>query len=175
MKNSSFTLFIEINKHSFVFFTCKNVEQNDFKIIYRLETTLKGVENNKISDLEAVLDVIKNNVYIAEIPPVIWRIFNESNPLALRVTLVLDNDLNPFDLVACSQCADHRSCLRYCILHVMILLSTFNFNTRYRLTGKCQRHNHAVQYPRNLHQCVQSDNVQHPRPTLQLRRSPCGS
>ena len=60
MKNSSFTLFIEINKHSYVFFTCKNDEQNNFKIIYRLETTLKGIENNKISDLGAVLDVIKN-------------------------------------------------------------------------------------------------------------------
>mgnify|MGYP001313311195 FL=1 len=85
MKNSSFTLFIEINKHSFVFFTCKNVEQNNFKIIYRLETTLKGIENNKISDLETVLDVIKNNVYIAE--QRLGHTFNE-------VVLVLEN-FNP--------------------------------------------------------------------------------
>ena len=85
MKNSSFTLFIEINKHSYVFFTCKNDEQNNFKIIYRLETTLKGIENNKISDLETVLDVIKNNVYIAE--QRLGHTFNE-------VVLILEN-FNP--------------------------------------------------------------------------------
>ena len=85
MKNSSFTLFIEINKHSYVFFTCKNDEQNNFKIIYRLETTLKGIENNKISDLRTVLDVIKNNVYIAE--QRLGHTFNE-------VVLILEN-FNP--------------------------------------------------------------------------------
>ena len=85
MKNSSFTLFIEINKHSYVFFICKNDEQNNFKIIYRLETTLRGIENNKISDLETVLDVIKNNVYIAE--QRLGHTFNE-------VVLILEN-FNP--------------------------------------------------------------------------------
>ncbi len=85
MKNSSFTLFIEINKHSYVFFTCKNDEQNNFEIIYRLETTIKGIENNKISDLETVLDVIKNNVYISE--QRLGHTFNE-------VVLILEN-FNP--------------------------------------------------------------------------------
>ena len=85
MKNSFFTLFIEINKHSYVFFTCKNDEQNNFKIIYRLETTIKGIENNKISDLETVLDVIKNNIYIAE--QRLGHTFNE-------VVLILEN-FNP--------------------------------------------------------------------------------
>ena len=48
------TLFIEINNTNYIFFVRKSDEQNNFKIIYKLEVPLKGIEDNRISDLENV-------------------------------------------------------------------------------------------------------------------------
>jgi len=66
MTNSFLKLYLEINKQSYFFFVGQNDENDNFKIIYNLELPLKGIENNRISDLEKVSDIIKKNVYIIE-------------------------------------------------------------------------------------------------------------
>lgn len=66
MKNSSLSLYLEINNLNFIFFVGENDQHDNFKIIYRLELPLKGIDNNKITDLEEVSDVIKRNIYIIE-------------------------------------------------------------------------------------------------------------
>ena len=65
MKNSSLTLYIEINNLRYAFFVGESDEHDNFKTVYKLELPLKG-ENNKISDLEKVSEMIKKNVFIAE-------------------------------------------------------------------------------------------------------------
>ena len=66
MKNSSLSLYLEINNLNFIFFVGENDQHDNFKIIYRLEIPLKGIDNNRITDLEEVSDVIKRNIYIIE-------------------------------------------------------------------------------------------------------------
>ena len=66
MQNFSLTLYLEITNLSYFFFVGQSDEEENFKIIYKSELPLSGIENNRISDLEKVSEVIKNNVYIAE-------------------------------------------------------------------------------------------------------------
>ena len=49
---NSFTLFLKLNY--FVFFVNKSDEQNNYRILYRLDVPLDGLENNRISNLEKV-------------------------------------------------------------------------------------------------------------------------
>ncbi len=65
MKNSSLTLYVEINNLRYAFFVGESDEHDNFKTVYKLELPLKG-ENNKISDLEKVSEMIKKNVFIVE-------------------------------------------------------------------------------------------------------------
>ena len=85
MKNYSLTLCLEINNTSYIFFVTQNDDKNNFKIVYSLETPLIGIENNRITDLEKIFDVIKKNVYIAE---------QKLNCTFKEVVLILDN-FNP--------------------------------------------------------------------------------
>ena len=64
MKNSSLKLYLEINNFSFIFLVGERNENENFKIVYKLEIPLQGIENKRIINLEQVLDVIKKNVYI---------------------------------------------------------------------------------------------------------------
>ena len=48
MKYSSLTLYLEINDTSFIFFAVEIDEKNNFKIVYKLESPIKGIENNRI-------------------------------------------------------------------------------------------------------------------------------
>ena len=66
MKNISLTLFLEINELNYIFYVGESNENNDFKILYELEVPLKGIENNKISDLEKVYNTVKENLYFIE-------------------------------------------------------------------------------------------------------------
>ncbi len=66
MKNSSLSLYLEINNLSFIFLVGERDQHDNFKIIYKFELPLKGIENNRITDLEEVSDAIKKNVYIIE-------------------------------------------------------------------------------------------------------------
>ena len=66
MKYSSLTLYLEINDTSFIFFAVEIDEKNNFKIVYKLELPIKGIKNNRITNLEEVNDVLKKNIYIIE-------------------------------------------------------------------------------------------------------------
>ena len=66
MKHSSLTLYLEINNTKFYFFCTGNDDQNNFKTIYELKTKLEGISNNRISDIDKISDVIKENIYTIE-------------------------------------------------------------------------------------------------------------
>jgi len=66
MQNSSFKLYLEINNLNYVFLVCETDEFDNFKIVYELEQPLEGIENNRISNLKQVSDIIKKNIYIIE-------------------------------------------------------------------------------------------------------------
>ena len=85
MNNSSLTLLLEINNQSYIFFVCENDEFNNFKIVYNLELPLKGINNNSITDLQEVYDIIKKNVYTIE---------QKFNYTFNEITLILEN-FNP--------------------------------------------------------------------------------
>jgi len=86
MKKDSQTLYLEINKSHYIFIVGSNDEQNNFKIIYKLNVPLNGFDNNKITDLEKNLNVIKKNIYLIE---------KKLNETINEIVLILDN----FDLL----------------------------------------------------------------------------
>ena len=82
MKNSSIELYLEINNLSFIFLVGDSDEYNQFKIIFKLELPLQGIENNRITDLEKVSDIIKKNIYFIE---------QKLNHTFKKVVLILEN------------------------------------------------------------------------------------
>jgi len=82
MKNSSLKLYLEINNFSFIFLVGESNENENFKIVYKLEIPLQGIENSRITNLEQVTDVIKKNIYIIE---------QELNYTFKEVVLILEN------------------------------------------------------------------------------------
>ena len=82
MKNSSLKLYLEINNFSFIFLVGESDEYENFKIAYKLEIPLQGIENSRITSLEKVTDVIKKNIYIIE---------QELNHTFKEVVLILEN------------------------------------------------------------------------------------
>ena len=82
MKNSSLTLYLEINNLSFIFLVGESDEYEQFKIVYNLVLPIQGIENNKITDLEVVSDLIKKNIYIIE---------QRLNHTFKEVVLILEN------------------------------------------------------------------------------------
>ena len=82
MKNSSIELYLEINNLSFIFLVGDSDEYNQFKIIFKLELPLQGIENNRITDLEKVSDIIKKNIYIIE---------QKLNHTFKNIVLILEN------------------------------------------------------------------------------------
>ena len=66
MKHLSLTLYLEINITNFIFFVRGNDGQNNFKTIYKLKTKLEGITNDRISDVDKISDVIKENIYAIE-------------------------------------------------------------------------------------------------------------
>ena len=82
MKNSSLKLYLEINNFGFIFLVGESDEYENFKIAYKLEIPLQGIENSRITSLEKVTDVIKKNIYIIE---------QELNHTFKEVVLILEN------------------------------------------------------------------------------------
>ena len=66
MKDYSLKLYLEINNFSFIFLAGESDENKNFKITYKLEIPLQGIDNSRITNLEQVTDVIKKNIYIIE-------------------------------------------------------------------------------------------------------------
>ena len=82
------TLYLEINNTNYIFFVGNSDEQNNFKIVYKLEVPLKGIEDNRISDLENVYLTLKENIYLIE---------QNFNHTFKEVIIILDN-FNPTSL-----------------------------------------------------------------------------
>ena len=85
MRNSSLTFYIEINNKSYIFFVGENDENGNLRIVYKLELPLTGIDNNRITNLEKISDLIKQNVYIAE---------EKLNHTFKKIVLILEN-FNP--------------------------------------------------------------------------------
>ena len=66
MINSHLTLFLEINDRNYIFIIGKIDQNNILKIEYKLEVPLKGIENNRISNFDEVLNIIKENIFLVE-------------------------------------------------------------------------------------------------------------
>ena len=82
MKNSSLELYLEINNLSFIFLVGDSDKYNQFKIIFKLELPIQGIENNRITDLEKVSDIIKKNIYSIE---------QKLNHTFKEIVLILEN------------------------------------------------------------------------------------
>ena len=85
MKNSYQTLYLEINNENFIFFVGECDEQNNFKITYKFDVPIIGIENNRISDLEKAFNLIKENIYLIE---------QKLNYTFKEIVLILEN-FNP--------------------------------------------------------------------------------
>ena len=59
MQDTYLTLYIEINDSDFIFFVTQNDEQNNFKIIYKFTTPLKGIEKKVLLILKVHLILLK--------------------------------------------------------------------------------------------------------------------
>ena len=66
MKNSELNLYIEINILNFIFFVGENDDQDKYKIVYKLEIPISGIDNYRVSNFEKVLNIIKENIYLIE-------------------------------------------------------------------------------------------------------------
>ena len=66
MKNLSPKLYLEINNSNLIFFTIEDDNQNDFKISFKLKTSLTGMLDNRIINLEKFFNCVKENIYIIE-------------------------------------------------------------------------------------------------------------
>ena len=66
MQTFSPTLFLEINNSEFIFVAKEENEENNFKLAYKCEVPIEGVENYKITDFNLFLSIIKKNIYLAE-------------------------------------------------------------------------------------------------------------
>lgn len=75
-------LFIEINKLNFTFVVGDENQDKNFHIIYKDNIPLKGIEDNKFTDLDLVMQTIKKNIYSIE---------QKINFVFKEVILIIDN------------------------------------------------------------------------------------
>ena len=66
MKIYSPKLYIEINNSEYIFAVSDENEDKNFKIIYKSIDPLQGIQKNRITDFDLVVDTIKKNIYIIE-------------------------------------------------------------------------------------------------------------
>ena len=59
-------LFIEFGKLEFSFIVFEEKENNLIEIVYKNFVPVEGIENNRISDLNLVYDLIKKNIFLVE-------------------------------------------------------------------------------------------------------------
>ena len=65
MQDPGSTLYLEINNLNFIFFVIKS-DENNFKITYKLDVPINGIEEDRILDLEKSFIIIKENIYLIE-------------------------------------------------------------------------------------------------------------
>ena len=66
MERNHLSLFIEINNLDLIFLVGEINKEESFKNIYNHTVKLEGFENNKISDLEKVFKIFKENIFLIE-------------------------------------------------------------------------------------------------------------
>ena len=66
MKTETPKLFVEINNSNFIYYVIKYDENENLKIVYKLDIPLIGIENKKITDYENFFRVMKENIYLIE-------------------------------------------------------------------------------------------------------------
>ena len=60
------TLFVEINKYEFVFAVTNSKENDNFEFIHSIKVPLEGINEFKITDINLVNKIIKENIYEIE-------------------------------------------------------------------------------------------------------------
>ena len=66
MKKIPLTLYLEINNFNFIFLVGESNSYENFKIIYKMEVSTEGIEQNRIIDLEKTFNIIKKNIFLIE-------------------------------------------------------------------------------------------------------------
>ena len=82
MNLNSPILFIEINKMEFIFGVGERDENSGFKLLYNQTTPIEGIVDDKIIELERILEILKNGIYSIE---------QKLNLNFKNIILVLDN------------------------------------------------------------------------------------
>ena len=82
MKDNSFTLFLEINNSHYIYSVGASDENNNFKIVFKLETPIIGIEKKRITNFDIAFDSIKKNIFLLE---------QKFNYTFKEVTLILEN------------------------------------------------------------------------------------
>ncbi len=139
MKNSTLTLFIEIDNYNLTFFVCESDIQNYFKIIFKSEIQLDGNKNIIIADFDEVFSVIKKNIYAVE---------QKLNFTFKEVVLILENfnpsfvNLTGFKKLNGSQVLRENityilNSLKSCVGQIEIKKKVLHiFNSKFNLDGK---------------------------------------
>jgi len=66
MENSRPTLFVEINKSEYIFAVGNYNKDNTSELLQKINVPIKGITNNKISNLEIFSSIIKENIFLIE-------------------------------------------------------------------------------------------------------------
>ncbi len=82
MHKVSKTLFIEINLYEYIFLVGENLENEEFKLIYKNSTPLIGIKDNKISDFDLIYNTLKKNILVIE---------QELNIIFKEAVIILNN------------------------------------------------------------------------------------
>ena len=64
MKDNSFTLFLEINNSHYIYSVGASDENNNFKIVFKLETPIIGIVKNELLILTLLLIQLKKYFFI---------------------------------------------------------------------------------------------------------------
>ena len=117
MQGNTHILFLEINKSYFTFSVGVNDEQNNIKIIHKIDVPLIGIENNRISDFEKVLHVIKENIYLIE---------QNINHTFKEIVLILENFKPSFINLTGYKKLNGSQILRENITYIINTLKSYN-------------------------------------------------
>ena len=59
-------LIIEINKLNFIFIVGKKDDENNFHLIEEIKIPISGINENKITELNSIINLIKENIFFIE-------------------------------------------------------------------------------------------------------------
>ena len=123
MKNSSLTLYLEINNLKFAFFVINIDKNNNLKIIYEQDVPLMGIEKNRISDLEKAFELVKQNIYLIE---------QKLNHTFKEIVIVLDNFNPTFINLTGFKKLNGSQVLRENITYILNTLKSYKRNRQYK-------------------------------------------